>query len=264
MTVIEPFERRHVRALGRSVFRLGLAVNYGIDEQAFDRGIERGMDYVFWTRLRTGKVTGALKRAVARDRERIIVATGPSVGWFGGSVRRSAESALRELGTDYIDVFHLFWVGVGAAWSDATVEALVKLREEGKIRAIGISTHDRKRAAELAKSSPIDLYMLRYNAAHPGAEKDIWPFLPEKKPAVVAYTATSWRKLMKKPSGWSGPVMSAGDCYRFCLSSPPVDVVLTGPKSAAELDENLAAMAKGPLDPDEARWMREFGHAVHG
>lgn len=39
--------------------------------------------------------------------------------------------------------------------------------------------------------------MIRYNAAHPGAEREIFPHL--------------------------------GDCYRFCLSSPYVDVVLTGP-----------------------------------
>ena len=61
-----------------------------------------------------------------------------------------------------------------------------------------------------------------------------------------------------------GPVMTAGDCYRFCLSSPPVDVALTGPASTAELEENLAAHARGPLNADEAAGMRKFGHAVHG
>ena len=58
--------------------------------------------------------------------------------------------------------------------------------------------------------------------------------------------------------------MTAGDCYRFCLSSPHVDVALTGPATTAELEENLAALAKGPLDADEAAWMRRFGHVVDG
>ena len=58
--------------------------------------------------------------------------------------------------------------------------------------------------------------------------------------------------------------MTAGDCYRFCLSSPHVDVTLTGPASTAQLDENLAALERGPLAPEEDRWMREFGAAVHG
>ena len=58
--------------------------------------------------------------------------------------------------------------------------------------------------------------------------------------------------------------MTAGDCYRFQLSSPHVDVALTGPATGAELEQNLDALEKGPLSPDEERWMREFGHTVHG
>ena len=258
------FERRHVRALGRSVFRLGFAVNFGIDEATFERGLERGMDYVFWTRTRTGKVTPALRRALARDRDKLVVATGPTIGYFGGSVRRAAEASLRELGTEYLDVFHLFWIGRGAAWTEGTVEALVKLRDEGKVRKTGISIHDRARAAELVKSSPLDLFMLRYNAAHPGAEREIFPQLPAAKPAIVAYTATSWRRLLAKPRAWTGPAMTAGDCYRFCLSNEAVDLVLSGARSAAEIDENVAALARGPLDADEERSMRAFGRAVHG
>src|SRR5436853_7700135 len=106
--------------------------------------------------------------------------------------------------------------------------------------------------------------MIRYNAAHPGAERDIFPHLAPRHPMVVAYTATRWRKLLKRPSGWDGQVMTAGDCYRFCLSSPHVDVCLTGPANADQLDANLAAVAQGPLTPDEDTWMRAFGKAVHG
>ena len=79
------------------------------------------------------------------------MATGPSLGFFGGSVRSACESKLRELGTDYLDVFQLFWLGVGSAWTDGTIEALTKLKEEGKVKALGISIHDRKRAGALAE-----------------------------------------------------------------------------------------------------------------
>jgi len=58
--------------------------------------------------------------------------------------------------------------------------------------------------------------------------------------------------------------MNPGDCYRFCLSSPHVDLVLTGPRSQRELEENLAGLARGPLSADESEWMRRFGAAVHG
>ncbi len=171
---------------------------------------------------------------------------------------------MRALGTDYLDVLQIFWVGVTGAITPATLEAAARLKEEKKIRALGISIHNRARAGKLAEDSPVDLFMLRYNAAHPGAERDVFPHLATRHPAVVAYTATSWRKLLTAPRGWDGPVMTAADTYRFCLSSPHVDVVLCGPKSRAQLVENLDGIAKGPLSPDEDAWMRRFGRAVHG
>jgi aryl-alcohol dehydrogenase-like predicted oxidoreductase len=127
-----------------------------------------------------------------------------------------------------------------------------------------VSIHDRPRAGRLAEESPLDLLMIRYNAAHPGAERDIFPHLAKRKPAVVAYTATSWRRLLRAPRGWDGPLPDAGDCYRFCLTSPHVDVTLCGPSSAQQLADNLAALEKGPLSAGEMDAMRKFGAAVHG
>jgi aryl-alcohol dehydrogenase-like predicted oxidoreductase len=260
----DSFTHRHVPALRRKVFRLGIACNYGIDAAGFEQGLERGINYVFWTRMRTGHLKESLRAALRKDRERMVVAAGPTIGFFAGGVRRGAEKLLRELGTEYIDVFQLFWLGTTSALTDGTMEVLTKLKEEGKVRAIGVSIHNRARAGRLAEDSPLDLLMIRYNAAHPGAEADVFPHLGKRQPAVVAYTATSWRKLMKRPRGWEGPAMTAGDCYRFCLTSPHVDVTLTGPASYAQLAESLDALAQGPLTADEERHVRAFGQHVHG
>jgi hypothetical protein len=104
--------------------------------------------------------------------------------------------------------------------------------------------------------------MIRYNAAHPGAERDIFPHLPEGRHTVVSYTATCWRYLLRRPRGWQGPMPTAGDCYRFCLSSPHVDVTLTGPASLEQLRENLAALEKGPLSSEEMTMFRELGPLI--
>jgi len=106
--------------------------------------------------------------------------------------------------------------------------------------------------------------MIRYNAAHPGAEQDIFPRLAQRRPAMIAYTATAWRRLLRAPRGWKDKVATAGDCYRFCLTCPHIDVVLTGPRNVQELHENLAAIERGPLSPEEMLFMREFGRAVRG
>ena len=75
----------------------------------------------------------------------------------------------------------------------------------------------------------------------------------------MAYTATAWRKLLAPTARLGKAPMTAADCYRFCLSNPHVDVVLTGPANRAQLDENLTALERGPLSPTGRAWMRKFG-----
>lgn len=259
----DDFLYRDVPAFGRRVFRLGLATNYGIDGEDLEWALEQGVNYIFWT-PNARRVTNSLKAALKRDRESLVLACGPTIGYFGSTIRRGCERLLKKLGTEYLDIFQLFWLGRTSAWTPSTIDALVSLRESGKVRAIGVSIHDRKRAGKLAEDSPLDMLMIRYNAAHPGAEQDIFPYIAKRQPAIVAYTATRWGGLLRRPKGWNGPVMTAGDCYRFCLSNPHVDLVLTGPKNREQLQDNLHQLRqKGPLPEEEIRWIRDFGQVVH-
>jgi predicted aldo/keto reductase-like oxidoreductase len=248
---------------GKTVHRLGLATNYGIDEDGVRVAMDRGVNLFLWT-SRGKSSRSPMRSAIKNKRDSVAIVGFAKAGWFGWGVRSGAESLLKELGTDYLDVYLLGWLGVGAAWTNTTERELVHLRESGKVKAIGVSIHDRPRAGKLAEKSPLDLLMIRYNAAHPGAEREIFPHVTDHAPSILAYTATSWRKLLKRPSGWDGSVMTAGDCYRFQLSNPHVDVALTGPASRAELEQNLDAVERGPLSEEEARWMRDFGKHVHG
>lgn len=248
----------------KEVARLGLACSFGIGPDDVRHALDQGVRYLFWTPMHRKVPTTAMKAILAERRDEVVLATGPTTGWFAGGIRRYVDKMLTKLGTDHIDVLQIYWVGVSSSYRDATADALVRLRESGKVRSIGISIHDRERAGSLAASSPLDLFMIRYNAAHPGAERDIFPHIDPKRHIVTAYTATRWRKLLKRPKGWEGEVMTAGDCYRWALANPNVNVVLNGPKTREQLDQNIAAVAKGPLGEDELAWMREFGRVVHG
>ena len=148
------------------------------------------------------------------------------------------------------------------------LESALKLREEGKVRYLAISSHNRSLIGSLVgrEDLPVDIYMLRYNAAHRGAEKDIFPYIPDQgPPGIMAYTTTCWGKLLsekKTPPGQSP--MSAGDCYRFALSSPSVDLVLIGPRSALELAGGLEALEDGPMSEEELGNARRIGDYVYG
>jgi aryl-alcohol dehydrogenase-like predicted oxidoreductase len=52
-------------------------------------------------------------------------------------------------------------------------------------------------------------------------------------------------------------------CYRFVLSNPHVDVCMTAPSNPRQLEQNLAALRRGPLPEDDMQFMREFGDCVH-
>src|SRR5512143_1508745 len=133
------FLTRDVPALKKNVFRLGLSGSFGLDEAGSREALER-MQYVFWFPQMKG-LTPALRDALRRDRERYVVATGPILGYFPGAVRKAAESRLRALGTDYLDVLQLSWLSKMSAFTGAVQEELLRLREEGKVRALGASIH---------------------------------------------------------------------------------------------------------------------------
>ena len=256
-------EFTHRSILGKSIHRYCISASYGLPEAGVREALELGANYIFWSPAKKYLKT-IVKDTVMKDRERFMLATGPILAYVGGSVRRAAEKRLRESGSDYLDIVQVFWAGKMSFLTKSVIGELVKLREEGKARAIGVSIHDRKRAAKLATEGLLDFFMIRYNAAHPGAEVDIFPHLPAKKPVIAAYTATSWTKLLRPPKGWTGPAATAGDCFRFCLTNPNVDVVVSAPKTAEQMRENMKALERGPLSDEEMAHMRALGKAVHG
>jgi aryl-alcohol dehydrogenase-like predicted oxidoreductase len=165
---------------------------------------------------------------------------------------------------DYADVLLLgLWNHEPA---DKILDAARRLRERGLIRHIALSTHHRPLIPQLAANPDFDVFHLRYNAAHPGAEREIFPLLPsnESRPGMVAFTATSWRQLLKpRHTPPSDKTPAAVDCYRFVLSNPAIDVCMTGPSSATHVDEALKAFDLGPMTPEELAWMRRVGQSVH-
>lgn len=145
------------------------------------------------------------------------------------------------------------------------IDGALQLKEKGLIRHIGLTSHNRKLFPELAKEDIFDIFHLRYNAAHRGAETDIFPHITgENHPGIVSFTATNWRKLLKPkkmPTGEQS--LTAEECYRFVLSNPGVDVCMMGAKNTEQMRENLKVLEKGPLTEKEiervknTRWRTE-------
>jgi aryl-alcohol dehydrogenase-like predicted oxidoreductase len=251
---------------GRPVFRLGLSASYRPGRETVFRAVDDGVNYFFAYGF-DSQMVKALREVMKTKREKIVLATGAYNYVFSySSPRKSLEKRLRQFGTEYLDVLMFLGVMKPKELPPRVLDEMMKLREEGKARWIGISTHDRKFAGQLAREGLLDVLMIRYNAAHRGAETDIFPHLTAHNPGIVSYTSTRWTRLLSRPKGWPAdqPVPTAGMAYRFVLNNPTVGVVLTAPRSLAEFNENIAAVRKGELGDEEMAFMRRFGDAVYG
>ncbi len=250
---------------GIKVHRLGLSATYRPGRETIYKALDAGINYFFLYGFDT-HMKSVLRELSGIKREKFLIATGGyNYIWWHSDIRRAFEKRLRQLKTDYIDIFLFLGVMKEKQFPQKVLDDLHRLREEGKVRAIGLSTHDRKFAGRLAQEGAVDILMIRYNAAHRGAEEDIFPHLEKHNPGVVSYTATRWTYLIRKPRGYdkNARIPTAGECYRFVLSNPHVDICMTAPKNLAQLEENLASLEKGPLDSEEMEFIKKFGDRIH-
>jgi aryl-alcohol dehydrogenase-like predicted oxidoreductase len=248
---------------GLSVSRLGIGSSYGVGGRDVCWAVEQGVNYLYWGTWRRADFGRAIREAAAaHGRERVVLVV-QSYARLPSLVGPSLRWALGRLGFEYADVLLLGWWN--SAPPEAFLEAAARLRERGLFRHLMVSGHDRPALARMAKSGEFSAIMTRYNAAHRGAEREIFEELPATRPGVVAYTATRWRTLLRPAPGMSASqvVPTAGDCYRFCLSHPAVDVVLCGAANGQELRDAVAAVERGPLDPEALAAIKGYGDLVH-
>jgi predicted aldo/keto reductase-like oxidoreductase len=242
------------KAGAHSVCRLGLATRGDNDLQSADvlYAVNRGINFLNWC----GN-PDALSQTIARlgsRREEIMVCV-QFEARTAVAAKDELTRILAELRTSYVDILTLYYVEESAEWQEisgpgGSLQFCTAAQHDGKVRLIGLTSHQRRLAADVARSGDLDLLMIRYNAAHRGAETDIFPATDAQQLPVVVYTCLRWGALLRgtpdDPPGFIVP--KAPDWYRFALQSPSVAVALMSPANRAELEEDLTVLeAPGPL-----------------
>lgn len=260
-----PFERRTFGRTGLVVSPFGIGGGYGIKGDSIEWAFEHGINYFFWTPwLPTYRsMERCLKRLLPGHRDEIVIATAPYSWLFPGSIERAVRKHLRRLQIDHIDLFLLGFVMQES--QQRAVEELTRIKEKGLVRCVGFSGHKRPMILRMAQRWPIfDVLMVRYNAAHRGAEYEIFSHLDDKdRQGIVAFNVLKHGAMLKRPKGWlkSRPVPTVRQCYRFVLSHPSVDLCLSGPSKLEHVKELVKIIEEGPMTPGELSFMREFGDA---
>jgi predicted aldo/keto reductase-like oxidoreductase len=254
--------------LGR-VTRLGLATRGDSQLTPDDvlTAVGRGINYLNWCGCPDGMREAI--RGLGKRRGEVKIAVQLEARG-GAEAKRELDVFLRELATNYLDVVTYYYVEHADEWAEiiapgGAAEVLEGAREQGVVRAIGLTSHQRRLAAEIAESGRLDLLMIRYNAAHRGAEEDVFPITSRRNMPVVAFTCLRWGALLQPtpddPPGFVPP--PAADWYRFTLSHPAVSVALMAPRCGEELRQNLSLLdGWQALTPEQHAALAAHGQRV--
>jgi len=260
-------EKRLLGTTGLQTGRLGISSSFGAPAAAYEEAFDRGCNYFTWGTFIKGRSSAMAKaiRNIRRQgrRDELVLAM-LSYAHQNTMTAFFLERGLKKLGLDHTDILILGYFSKRPP--QRLIDGALKLKERGLVRHLGITSHNRDLFPSLAGERVFDLFHVRYSAAHPGAEKDVFPLLPaQNRPGIVTFTATAWGRLFnerKMPAGEKP--LSPPDCYRFVLSNPNVDVCMMGAKDIFEMRENLLVLDQDPLTEEEMQHVRKIGAYVHG
>jgi hypothetical protein len=137
-------------------------------------------------------------------------------------------------------------------------------------RAIGASFHDRQAALLAYNHRLIDLALVRYNADHPRARQDLFPYLAPGTPIRLFNFTNTWGFVpparmaelgLDRDVHWYPDIT---DYYRFALSRPELDGLLVSPGTPREVAALAEALEKGPLGDEEQTYLINVVAAAAG
>jgi len=203
-----------ISAVGMGTWAVGGLWWGGTDEELAVAALRRGLDEGI-TLIDTAPMYGCglaeevVGRAIkGRDRAKIVLATKVGLEWHvdegykffeidgvtvyrnlrPSNIRYEIELSLRRLDTDYIDLYQTHWQDPTTPIADTMAE-LLKLREEGKIRAIGVSNATVEQMREYLAVGRIDANQPLYNMLDREIESETLPFCREHDIAVLTYSS---------------------------------------------------------------------------
>lgn len=100
---------------------------------------------------------------------------------------KECEASLKQLGTDYIDLYQIHWADPTTPVSE-TMEAVAKLIEQGKVRYAGVCNYSVELLQEAIKYVPIISQQVPYSMVKRSIEKDIVPYCLNQGLGILAYS----------------------------------------------------------------------------
>lgn len=263
----------------------------GSDEKqsldAIIRALELGVNFIDTAPVygfgKSEEIVGRALRQWGRDG--VVIATKCGLEWDEKErIRRNAsperiarevDGSLGRLGVDRIDLYQVHWPDPNTPY-EKSMEALLKARDQGKIRYIGVSNFSSDQLGDISRAGPVLSLQPPFNMFEREAEKEILPFCRDNRVATLAYGGLC-RGLLTgkftgaeqfprgdlrrgdpkfKPDRFKKYVKAAADikklaatygktCAQFALKwalqQPGITCVIAGARTAQQAEDNAGA-----------------------
>jgi hypothetical protein len=242
------------RVLGKTGLKV-TTVGYGCmitsDPTVIARAADMGINYFDTCRsYQNGQNERMVGAALGAKRKDVLVSSKCDAG-TGAGILAELDTSLKELNTDHLDVWLLHMKDNPAQLTDELVEAQRKAKQQGKVRFIGMSTHNLPVMVDRIVESKLEVVQAQYNFASAAT----WgPALEKLNQAGIGVVGM---KVMAKAGGRRGtpapqrPATFAPAALKWVIKNPVVATTVPSITDIDQLEQNFAVMGQSFTDSDQ-------------
>jgi predicted aldo/keto reductase-like oxidoreductase len=267
------------RTLGKTGLKV-TSLSYGCmtasDPSVIERAADMGIIHFDSARSYQSGNNERMVGAALKGKRKQVILSSKSERKTGKEALAELDTSLKEMGTDYLDIWYLHNKSAPAEVTDDLLEAQRSAKKAGKIRFAGVSTHYNmdQMLAHLAKLGQTDVVLTTYNFSmknvamdnQPARAADMTAAIQAARKAGMGVVAMKTlagglsrvsrgdrlygaaQDAVKKTIGREGAPLAA---IKWALKNPSLDTAIVCMTDHDQLDENLRAMAEPYTDKDE-------------
>jgi aryl-alcohol dehydrogenase-like predicted oxidoreductase len=244
------------RVLGKTglkVTSVGFGSMITSDPSVITRALEMGVTYFDTARGYQNGNNERMVGAALKSRRKEIVLSSKSEAKTAAEATAELETSLKELGTDYLDIWYIHSKDNPAQVPDELVEAWVKAKQQGKIRHIGLSTHSPNEMVDrILEIGKIEVVLSTYNFTMGDTRDATFERIHKAGLGLVAMKVMAGGLKTKKPTAQMQRPMAGLAALKWAIRKPYFATAIPSMTDLEQLEMNFQAMT-GTLGPAEER-----------
>jgi aryl-alcohol dehydrogenase-like predicted oxidoreductase len=235
------------------VTSVGCAAGAIPDPDILARALDLGINYYDTARIYgQGKSEEILGRAIKGRRDQIVLAS-KTYSNTKETILKDIETSLEKLGTDHLDVYHQHSRHTPEEITDEMIETMELVKQQGKTRFIGVSTHDPNAMVDfILKVGKFDVVQTTYSYAIGAPFRD--GAISKLHDAGIGIVAMKVVIATATPKGDTGNHLSNEGglaAIKWVLNNPAISTTVPWSETMDELEINFRAMTEEYTPQDE-------------